>query len=68
MELMLYVFKSTAFGGDGGTALATSDFFSTIDFSTPYTSEIIGFQLLIILPSTQQQIQTYKIIMLLFVL
>tara|TARA_R100001377_G_scaffold79193_1_gene57300 strand:+ start:227 stop:904 length:678 start_codon:yes stop_codon:yes gene_type:complete len=30
------VFKSTAFGGDGGTALATSDFFSTIDFSTVY--------------------------------
>ena len=30
------VFKSTAFGGDGGTALATSDFFSTIDFSTTY--------------------------------
>ena len=30
------VFKSTAFGGDGGTALATSDFFSTIDFSTGY--------------------------------
>ena len=30
------VFKSTAFGGDGGTALATSDFFSTIDFSTAY--------------------------------
>jgi hypothetical protein len=32
------VFKSTAFGGDGGTALATSDFFSTIDFSTAYFS------------------------------
>ena len=32
------VFKSTAFGGDGGTALATSDFFSTIDFSTTYFS------------------------------
>ena len=30
------VLKSTAFGGDGGTALATSDFFSTIDFSTTY--------------------------------
>mgnify|MGYP003625082663 FL=1 len=30
------VFKSTAFGGDGGTALATSDFFSTINFSTTY--------------------------------
>ena len=33
------VLKSTAFGGDGGTALATSDFFSTIDFSTAYSSE-----------------------------
>ena len=33
------VLKSTAFGGDGGTALATSDFFSTIDFSTTYSSE-----------------------------
>jgi len=32
------VFKSTAFGGDGGTALATSDFFSTIDFSTTYSA------------------------------
>ena len=30
------VFKSTAFGGDGGTTLATSDFFSKIDFSTTY--------------------------------
>ena len=33
------VLKSTAFGGDGGTALATSDFFSTIDYSTAYSSE-----------------------------
>ena len=33
------VLKSTAFGGDGGTTLATSDFFSTIDFSTAYSSE-----------------------------
>jgi hypothetical protein len=36
--IVVAVFKSTAFGGDGGTALATSDFFSTIDFSTPYFS------------------------------
>ena len=33
------VLKSKAFGGDGGTALATSDFFSTIDYSTAYSSE-----------------------------
>jgi len=32
--------KSTAFGGDGGTALATSDFFAEIDYSTPYSSEL----------------------------
>ena len=33
--------KSTAFGGDGGTALATTDFYSSIDYSTAcllYTS------------------------------
>ena len=36
----LTVAKSTAFGGDGGTTLAASDFFSTIDFSTPYSSQI----------------------------
>jgi len=29
--------KSTAFGGDGGTTLATSDYFSTIDYSTEYS-------------------------------
>ena len=32
--------KSTAFGGDGGTALATTDFFSSIDYNTPYSSEL----------------------------
>ena len=32
--------KSTAFGGDGGTALATSDFYAEIDYSTPYSSEL----------------------------
>ena len=35
----VFVLKITAFGGDGGTALATSDFFSTIDYSTEYSSE-----------------------------
>ena len=33
------VLKSTAFGGNGGTTLATSDFFSTIDYSTEYSNE-----------------------------
>ena len=33
------VLKSTAFGGDGGTALSTSDYFSSIDFSTAYSAE-----------------------------
>jgi|TARA_R110000822_G_scaffold93078_2_gene214401 hypothetical protein len=32
--------KSTAFGGDGGTALATTDFFSSIDYGTPYSTEL----------------------------
>lgn len=32
--------KSTAFGGDGGTALATTDFFSSIDYSTAYSTEL----------------------------
>jgi len=32
--------KSTAFGGDGGTALATSDHFSSLDYSTAYSSEL----------------------------
>jgi len=32
--------KSTAFGGDGGTALATSDHFSSLDYSTVYSSEL----------------------------
>ena len=35
----IIVLKSTAFGGDGGTTLATSDFFSTIDYSTEYSNE-----------------------------
>ena len=32
--------KSTAFGGDGGTALATSDHFSSLDYSTAYSDEL----------------------------
>ena len=32
--------KSTAFGGDGGTALATSDHFSSLDYTTAYSSEL----------------------------
>tara|TARA_R110001592_G_scaffold64118_2_gene196866 strand:- start:3258 stop:3920 length:663 start_codon:yes stop_codon:yes gene_type:complete len=32
--------KSTAFGGDGGTALATSDHFSSLDYSTAYSTEL----------------------------
>lgn len=32
--------KSTAFGGDGGTALATSDFYSSLDYSTAYSTEL----------------------------
>ena len=34
------VVKSTAMSGDGSTALATSEFFSSIDYSTAYSSEI----------------------------
>ena len=33
------VLKSTAFGGNGSSNLTTSDFFSTIDYSTAYSSE-----------------------------
>lgn len=32
--------KSTAFGGDGGTALATSDMYSSLDYSTAYSTEL----------------------------
>ena len=35
--------KSTAFGGDGGTALATSDFFLSLDYSTAYSTELTSF-------------------------
>jgi hypothetical protein len=33
------VLKSTAFGGDGGTALSTSDYFNSIDYTTAYSAE-----------------------------
>ena len=33
------VLKSTAFGGDGSSNIVASDFFSTIDFNTAYSSE-----------------------------
>ena len=33
------VLKSTAFGGDGSSNLNTSEFFSSIDYSTAYSSE-----------------------------
>ena len=32
--------KSTAFGGDGGTALHVNDYFSSLDYSTTYTVEL----------------------------
>tara|TARA_Y100001938_G_scaffold132569_1_gene190978 strand:- start:634 stop:1302 length:669 start_codon:yes stop_codon:yes gene_type:complete len=35
--------KSTAFGGDGGTALATTDFFSSIDYGTAYSNELTSW-------------------------
>ena len=35
--------KSTAFGGDGGTALAATDFFSSIDYSTAYSTELTSW-------------------------
>lgn len=35
--------KSTAFGGDGGTALATSDHFSSLDYSTAYSNELTSW-------------------------
>jgi len=34
------IIKSTAFGGDGGTALATSDMYSSLDYSTAYSTEL----------------------------
>jgi len=35
--------KSTAFGGDGGTALATTDFFLSLDYSTAYSTELTSW-------------------------
>tara|TARA_R100001509_G_scaffold106714_2_gene63301 strand:- start:364 stop:1029 length:666 start_codon:yes stop_codon:yes gene_type:complete len=35
--------KSTAFGGDGGTAIANSDMFSSLDYSTAYSTELTGW-------------------------
>lgn len=35
--------KSTAFGGNGGTALSTSDFYSSLDYSTPYSTELTSW-------------------------
>ena len=35
--------KSTAFGEDGGTALATGDFYTRIDYTTPYSTELTSF-------------------------
>ena len=34
------VIKSAAFGGDGGTALTASDMYSSLDYSTAYSSEL----------------------------
>lgn len=33
------VISSSAFGGDGGTALSIGDFYDSLDYSTPYSSE-----------------------------
>ena len=37
--------KSTAFGGDGGTALATTDMFSSLDYDTAYSDELTSHSL-----------------------
>lgn len=37
------VLKSTAFSGDGSSNLSTSEFFSSIDYSTAYSSEYDSF-------------------------
>ena len=37
------IIKSTAFGGDGGTALAVSDMFSSLDCSTAYSNELTSW-------------------------
>ena len=35
--------KSTAFGGDGGTALSATDYFTNVDFSTAYSAEVTSW-------------------------
>jgi len=37
------ILKSTAFGGDGGTALSATDYFTNVDFSTPYSAEVTSW-------------------------
>ncbi len=37
------VLKSTAFGGDGGTALSATDYFTNVDFSTAYSAEVTSW-------------------------
>lgn len=39
----LIVLKSTAFGGDGGTALSSTDYFTNVDFSTAYSAEVTSW-------------------------
>ena len=39
----LIVLKSTAFGGDGGTALSSIDYFTNVDFSTAYSVEVTSW-------------------------
>ena len=35
--------KSTAFGGNGGTALVTTDHFTSLDYSTAYSTELTSW-------------------------
>lgn len=39
----LIVLKSTAFGGDGGTALSSTDYFTNTDYSTAYSAEVTSW-------------------------
>jgi hypothetical protein len=39
----LIVLKSTAFGGDGGTALSSTDYFTNVDFNTKYSAEVTSW-------------------------
>lgn len=36
----VYILKSTAFGGDGGSNLASSDYYSGIDYTTQYATKV----------------------------